>query len=80
MAAYRCVVTIHRDRRTKAWFIEEFTKRLQPGNEAPWMKLLDSPNRVVFKAQPVALAVSHDSRKIPGGGRNATASASGGSE
>jgi hypothetical protein len=44
------------------------------------MKLLDSPNRVIFKAQPVALAVSHDSRKIPGGGRNTTGSSAGGGE
>lgn len=69
MAAYKCVVTVHRDRTTLDWFLGEFTKRLQPEDTGPWRKLLDSPNRVVFQARPVAVAVSHDSRKIPDGGR-----------
>jgi hypothetical protein len=35
MAAYRCVVTVHRDRRTKAWFIESSSDCSRAA--APWI-------------------------------------------
>jgi general stress protein 26 len=69
MLSVRGVATVHRDADTLAWFLGEFTNRLQPADPVAWRRLLDSPNRVVIEVRPVAVAVSHDQRKIPGNGR-----------
>ncbi|MEU0483044.1 pyridoxamine 5'-phosphate oxidase family protein [Streptosporangium sp. NPDC006013] len=69
MLAIRGVATVHRDAKTKEWFFEKFTTRMQPEDPAAFTRLLDSPNRVVFEVRSVATAVSHDSRKMPGNGR-----------
>lgn len=69
MLALRGVATVHRDAGTKAWFFERFTARHQPKEPADFVKLLDSPNRVVIEVRPTAVAVSHDSSKIAGNGR-----------
>ena len=34
-----------------------------------FIKLLDSPKRVIFEFEPVAITASHDSRKLAGDGR-----------
>jgi general stress protein 26 len=69
MLSVRGVAMVHRDRSTLSWFLDEFTKRLQPGDPVSWRRLLDSPKRVVVEVRPVAVVVSHDQRKIPGNGR-----------
>ena len=48
---------------------------MQPADPAPSARLLDSPKRVVVEVRPVAIAVSHDSRKMPGNGRGGPAEA-----
>lgn len=69
MIAIRGVATVHRDSATKQWFFDQFCARFAPGDPAAFRKLLDSPRRVVFQVRPVAVPVSHDSRKIGGDGR-----------
>ncbi len=73
MLAVRGVATVHDDAPTTAWFLERFTARMQPGDPVAFARLLDSPGRVVVEVRPVAVAVSHDSRKMPGNGRGAPA-------
>ena len=69
MLAIRGVALVHRDPPTKEWFFERFTSRMQPADPGSFARLLDSPKRVVVEVRPVAVAVSHDSRKMPGNGR-----------
>lgn len=69
MLSIRGVALIHKDRETKDWFFERFTKRLAPKDPAAMTRLLDSENRVVVEVKQVAIAASHDSRKMPGDGR-----------
>lgn len=69
MLALRGVATVHRDAKTKAWFLERFAARQQPQDPAGFVRLLDSPNRIVIEVRPTAVAVSHDSSKIAGDGR-----------
>jgi general stress protein 26 len=69
MLAVRGVASVHRDRATLEWFLPKFTSRMQPADPVSFARLLDSPKRVVVEVQPVAMAVSHDSRKMPGNGR-----------
>ncbi|MFF5986789.1 pyridoxamine 5'-phosphate oxidase family protein [Prauserella flavalba] len=71
MLAIRGVATVHRDAETKRWFFERFTARHQPDAREAFTRVLDSPNRVVFEVRPVAVAASHDSRRIEGNGRGA---------
>lgn len=73
MIAVRGIALVHRDRPTKEWFFEQFTARMQPADPTAFSRLLDSSKRVVFEVRPVAIAVSHDSRKMPGNGRGAPA-------
>jgi general stress protein 26 len=73
MLAVRGVATVHRDRATLEWFLPRFTSRMQPADPAAFARLLDSPKRVVVEVRPVAIAVSHDSRKMPGNGRGGAA-------
>ena len=69
MLAVRGVATVHRDRETIEWFLPRFTGRMQPTDPAAFARLLDSPKRLVIEVRPTAIAVSHDSRKMPGNGR-----------
>lgn len=69
MLAVRGLATVHRDDETKAWFLQRFAARHQPDDPSAFIRLLDSPKRVVFEVKVTAVAVSHDSRKIPGNGR-----------
>lgn len=69
MIAVRGVATVHRDVATKQWFFDRFCERFAPDDPATFRQLLDSPQRVVFQVRPVAIPVSHDSRKLGGDGR-----------
>lgn len=75
MLSVRGEVTVHRDQETKDWFLDKFTRALQPADPDSWRKLLDSPQRVVFEVKPVGITASHDQRKIPGNGRGMSADA-----
>lgn len=69
MLAIRGRAVVHRDSETKARFYPRFARRLQPDDPAAFEALLDSPRRVVIEVVPVAITVSHDSRKMAGNGR-----------
>jgi hypothetical protein len=69
MLSVRGIAVVHRDAETLSWFLDQFTASLQPDDPTSWRRLLDSPNRVVVEVRPVAVAVSHDQRKIAGNGR-----------
>jgi general stress protein 26 len=69
MLSLRGTAVVHRDAETKAWFLEKFAAKHQPGDPQSFIRLLDSPNRVVIQVHPTAIAVSHDSGKMPGNGR-----------
>lgn len=73
MIAIRGRCRLHRDAETKAWFYPCFAARLTPGEEAAFLRLLDSPNRVIFEVEPIMVALSHDSRKMAGDGRGGKA-------
>lgn len=69
MVAVRGRARVHDDADTKAWFLPRFAARLAPADPEAFVRLLDSPKRVVFEVEPVAIAASHDSRRMPGDGR-----------
>jgi hypothetical protein len=69
MVSYRGVGIVHRDRSTFAWFYPAWAQRLAPDSADEFIRLLDSPKRVVIEFRPVAVAASHDSRRMPGDGR-----------
>jgi len=73
MLAVRGVAFVHADEEIKRWFLPRFAaKHATSGSEA-FARLLDSPKRVVLEVRPVAIAASHDSRKMPGDGRGGPA-------
>ncbi|MGD6979087.1 MULTISPECIES: hypothetical protein [Citricoccus] len=69
MISFRGTTIVHRDPGTKARILRRFAQRHQPGNPEAFVRLLDSPRRVVFQFQPTAVAVSHDSTRMAGDGR-----------
>ena len=69
MLSMRGTAIIHRDAATKERFLEAFAARHQPEDSESFIRLLNSANRVVIQFHPTAVAVSHDSTKMPGNGR-----------
>lgn len=69
MLSIRGRAAVHTDAETKAWFFEHFAQRLNPEARPDFIRLLDSPKRVVIRVDPVHLFASHDSRRIAGDGR-----------
>jgi hypothetical protein len=69
MLAIRGRATLHRDAATKAWFYPRFAAKLAPDDPDAFVKLMDSPKRVILEVRPVAITASHDSRKMAGDGR-----------
>lgn len=69
MISFRGTTIIHRDPDTKARILDAFARRHQPEDAAAFVRLLDSPGRIVVQFHPTAVAVSHDSTKMPGNGR-----------
>jgi hypothetical protein len=65
MVAFRGRATVHRDLRSQGWLLDAFAQHFRPQDPAPFRALLDSANRVAIEVEPVAVAVSHDHRKIP---------------
>jgi general stress protein 26 len=69
MVALRGVAFLHADEETKRWFLPRFARKLAPDDPDAFVRLLDSPERVVVEVRPVQVTASHDSRKMPGDGR-----------
>ncbi|WP_336713868.1 pyridoxamine 5'-phosphate oxidase family protein [Arthrobacter sp. USHLN218] len=69
MLSMRGTAIIHRDPATKARFLAAFAARHQPEDPESFIRLLDSAKRVAIEFHPTAVAVSHDSTKMPGNGR-----------
>ncbi|GGO79989.1 hypothetical protein [Nonomuraea cavernae] len=69
MLAVRGVALTSHDEDTRRWFLPRLAAKLAPGDPGEMVRLLDSPGRVVLEVRPVRIAVSHDSRKLPGDGR-----------
>ncbi|MEV4643494.1 hypothetical protein [Saccharopolyspora sp. NPDC049357] len=73
MVSVRCLAHAHVDEATRHWFYGALGERLSVEDRDAFFSLLDSENRVVFELRPVRVAVSHDSRKLPGDGRGGSA-------
>ena len=69
MIAVRGVALVHSDERTKGWFLPRFAAKHASGDPDAFVRLLDSPNRVVIEVRPIEVTASHDSRKLAGDGR-----------
>jgi hypothetical protein len=69
MVAVRGTAVVHDDRATKDWFLPRFAAKVGAAKPDEFVRLLDSPKRVVFEVTPVEVSASHDSRKMPGDGR-----------
>lgn len=69
MVAVRGTAVVHEDRETKDWFLPRFAAKVKAADPAEFIRLLDSPKRVVFEVTPTEVSASHDSRKMPGDGR-----------
>lgn len=61
--------TVFHDRATKDLILPILSERLQPADPPKMLRLLDSPNRVLLRVDPVSFPQSHDSRKVAGDGR-----------
>jgi hypothetical protein len=77
MVAIRGTAVVHDDRETEDWFLPRFAAKVKAADPAEFIRLLDSPKRLVFEVTPVKIAASHDSRKMPGDGRGGKATTSG---
>ncbi|MCW2529422.1 MAG: hypothetical protein JWM76_4282 [Pseudonocardiales bacterium] len=73
MFSTRGVAIVHSDAETRHWFLPRFVGKLAPVDQAAFIRLLDSDNRVVIEVRPVGKPVTHDSRKMPGDGRGGPA-------
>ena len=69
MLSIRGTAVIHRDAETKHRVLTAFANHHQPQEPDKFLQLLDSPKRLVVQVFPTAVAVSHDSTKMPGNGR-----------
>jgi hypothetical protein len=69
MLAVRGTAVVHDDRETKDWFLPRFAAKVRAARPDEFIRLLDSPKRVVFEVTPTEVSASHDSRKMPGDGR-----------
>lgn len=76
MLAVRGIALRRDDEETKRRMLPRLAAKLAPGDPGAMVRLLDSPNRVIFEVHPVKIAVSHDSRKMPGDGRGGSGSGS----
>ena len=69
MLSIRGTAVIHREADTKHRVLTAFAQHHQPQEPDKFLQLLDSPKRLVVQVFPTAVAVSHDSTKMPGDGR-----------
>ena len=69
MLAIKGVAIVHRDKEVLDPMLYAIASRLQPTDPMAFVRLLDSPKRVVLQVKPVGISSSHDSRRMPGDGR-----------
>lgn len=73
MVALRGTARVHRDRDTVLPTIHRLAPRLAPADPDAFVRLLDSPNRVVIEVIPTRITASHDSTRLAGDGRGGRA-------
>lgn len=69
MVALRGEAVVHRGREVVLPVIRRLAPRLAPDDPESFVRLLDSPNRVVIEVVPTRVTASHDSRQLAGDGR-----------
>ena len=67
--ALRGMTQVHRDRGVVLPTIERLAPRLAPDDPKAFIRLLDSPHRVVIEVAPTRITASHDSTRRAGDGR-----------
>lgn len=69
MVALRGMAHVHRDRDVVLLTVRRLAPRLAPDDPEAFVRLLDSPNRVVIEVAPTRITASHDSTRLAGDGR-----------
>lgn len=69
MLALRGEARVHRDRDVVLPAVRRLAPRLAPADPEAFVRLLDSPNRVVIEVVPTRVTASHDSTLMAGDGR-----------
>lgn len=69
--------TVLDDPDTRAAMLPRLAAHLAPDGTGRLLHLLDSPNRVLIRVDPVAFPQSHDSRRVAGDGRGGPAGRAG---
>lgn len=69
MVALRGEARVHRDRDVVMDRVRRLAPRLAPEDPDAFVRLLDSPNRVVLEVVPTRITASHDSTRLAGDGR-----------
>ncbi|GGD06571.1 pyridoxamine 5'-phosphate oxidase family protein [Nocardioides daphniae] len=69
MVAVRGTATVHRDREVVMDCVRRLAPRLAPEDPDAFVRLLDSPQRVVIEVVPTRVTASHDSTRLAGDGR-----------
>ena len=69
MVALRGEAVVHRDRAVVMDAVTRLAPRLAPNDPEAFVRLLDSPNRVVIEVAPTRITASHDSSRLAGDGR-----------
>lgn len=75
MVALRGEARVHRDRDVVLPTIRRLAPRLAPDDPDAFVRLLDSPHRVVIEVVPTRVTASHDSTRLAGDGRGGRADA-----
>ena len=73
MVALRGEAVVHRDREVVMDRVRRLAPRLAPADPDAFVRLLDSPNRVVIEVVPTRVTASHDSTRLAGDGRGGAA-------
>lgn len=69
MVALRGRASVHRERDVVMGAVERLAPRLAPADPQAFVRLLDSPHRVVIEVVPTRVTASHDSTRLAGDGR-----------
>ncbi|TYL46446.1 hypothetical protein FXB39_13300 [Nocardioides sp. BGMRC 2183] len=69
MMSLRGRAVVHRDRAVVMPAIRRLAPRLAPADPEAFVRLLDSPGRVVIEVEPTRVTASHDSTLLAGDGR-----------
>lgn len=73
MVALRGRAQVHRDREVVMDRVRRLAPRLAPEDPDAFVRLLDSPGRVVIEVVPTRVTASHDSTRLAGDGRGGPA-------